>query len=180
MTKVKGKDIFTDFISKANNGAVNLSADFTNGYEKELTKLKRDLVFELLSETSTAANYKDLFTFDQSKKPNDLSDDSSWKDFALTVEAPAETLGIGGTLKNSVKNYFVKEGNKWKETLSCFTNPFDNKQKWTAPEKGRILLSDMPGRTIHFDADQLVTDHNSGEVTTAHPIALLRKVNSVK
>lgn len=180
MTKVKGKDIFTDFISKANNGTVNLSADFTNGYEKELTKLKRDLVFELLSETSTAANYKDLFVFDKSKKPNDLSDDSSWKDFALTVEAPAETLGIGGTLKNSVKNYFVKEGNKWKETLSCFTNPFDNKQKWTAPEKGRILLSDMPGRTIHFDADQLVTDHNSGEVTTAHPMALQRKVNSVK
>ena len=177
---VKGKDIFTDFIHKANGGTVNLSADFTNGYEKELLKLKRDLVFELLKEASTAANYKDMFTFDQSKKPNDLSDDSSWKDFALTVEAPSETLGIGGTLKKSVKNYFKKEGNKWKETLSCFTNPFDNKQKWTAPEKGRILLSDMPGRTIHFDADQLVTDHNSGEVTTAHPMALQRKVNSVK
>lgn len=177
MTKVKGKDIFTDFISKANGGTVNLTADFTNGYEKELTKLKRDLVYELLSETSTVANYKDLFVFDKSKKPNDLSDDGSWKDFALTIEAPAEpVVGIGGSLLNYLKN----EGYKWKETLSSFSNPLDNKQKWTAPEKGRILLSDMPGRTIHFDSDQLVTDHNCGEATTAHPIALLRKVNSVK
>lgn len=177
MTKVKGKDIFTDFISKANNGTVNLTADFDNGYEKELTKLKRDLVYELLSETSTVANYKDLFVFDKSKKPNDLSDDGSWKDFALTIEAPAEpVVGIGGSLLNYLKN----EGYKWKETLSSFSNPLDNKQKWTAPEKGRILLSDMPGRTIHFDSDQLVTDHNCGEATTAHPIALLRKVNSVK
>ena len=118
-----------------------------------------------------------MFVFDKSKKPNDLSDDGSWKDFALTIEAPAEpVVGIGGSLLNYLKN----EGYKWKETLSSFSNPLDNKQKWTAPEKGRILLSDMPGRTIHFDSDQLVTDHNCGEATTAHPIALLRKVNSVK
>jgi len=178
MATVKGKDIFTNFISNVNGGTVDMNVKFDSDYQKELTKLKRNLVFELLKEASTAANYKDMFTFDQSKKPNDLSDDSSWKDFALTVEAPESALGFGDTLKNSVKNYFKKEGNKWKETLS--TNPLDNKQKWTAPEKGRILLSDMPGRTIHFDADQLVTDHNCGDVTTAHPMALQRKVNSVK
>jgi len=178
MATVKGKDIFTNFISNVNGGTVDMNVKFDSDYKKELTKLKRNLVFELLKEASTAANYKDMFTFDQSKKPNDLSDDSSWKDFALTVEAPESALGFGDTLKNSVKNYFKKEGNKWKETLS--TNPLDNKQKWTAPEKGRILLSDMPGRTIHFDADQLVTDHNCGDVTTAHPMALQRKVNSVK
>lgn len=178
MATVKGKDIFTNFISNVNGGTVDMNAKFDSDYQKELTKLKRNLVFELLKEASTAANYKDMFTFDQSKKPNDLSDDSSWKDFALTVEAPESALGFGDTLKNSVKNYFKKEGNKWKETLSA--NPLDNKQKWTAPEKGRILLSDMPGRTIHFDADQLVTDHNCGDVTTAHPMALQRKVNSVK
>lgn len=178
MATVKGKDIFTNFISNVNGGTVDMNVKFDSDYKKELTKLKRNLVFELLKEASTAANYKDLFTFDKSKKPNDLSDDSSWKDFALTVEAPESALGFGDTLKNSVKNYFKKEGNKWKETLS--TNPLDNKQKWTAPEKGRILLSDMPGRTIHFDADQLVTDHNCGDVTTAHPMALQRKVNSVK
>lgn len=178
MATVKGKDIFTNFISNVNGGTVDMNVKFDSDYQKELTKLKRNLVFELLKEASTATNYKDMFTFDQSKKPNDLSDDSSWKDFALTVEAPESALGFGDTLKNSVKNYFKKEGNKWKETLS--TNPLDNKQKWTAPEKGRILLSDMPGRTIHFDADQLVTDHNCGDVTTAHPMALQRKVNSVK
>ena len=143
------------------------------------------MVYELIVEAKDNDTYKALFSVSAPVTKPDFGNDEEWSQFAEKIGEPVSTpsvvsgvKGMLGKVGSPIRDYFLD--NLVNPLKDSFANPVNNQQKWTAPEKGRILLSDMPGRTIHFDADQLVTNSNYGDVTTAHPLVLKRKVNSVK
>lgn len=185
MTAVRGLDIFQNFIDDVNGGTVDVDKDIVTTYDQELSKLHRAMVYELIMDAKNNDTYKALFSVSDPVTKPDFGDDEAWSKFAEKIGEPVSTPSVVSGVKSAlgkvgspIRDYFLD--NLVNPLKDSFANPVRNQQKWTAPEKGRILLSDMPGKTIHFDADQLVTNSNYGDVTTAHPIALKRKVNSVK
>ena len=181
---LKGKfqqlDFYDGFVGNVDNGVVPLAQNFAD-FEKELTKVRREMVYELIKEVVKNEDYKKFLTLD-GKYANgapDYSKENEWKDFAESIKAP-ESFGLSleGALLDTLNSYLMEPKiNAWADT---FGNPFGNEFKWKAPENGKILISDMPGKTLHFDSGQLVTENNTGQSNTAHPLALRRKVSGVK
>ena len=201
MTSAKGRDIFDKFISNAESGTVDLSKDISTGYDGELTKLHRALVYDLINEAKDADGYKDMFGLSSGAagavasvtsaisgggsggQEPDFGDEKSWKEFADKIGEPSDDISSALSTGTRIRQFFKSNfKEKWLDDWidATHANPLSNQHKWTAPESGRILLSDKAGRTLHFDADQMVTNHNFGDVTTAHPVTLQRMVNSVK
>lgn len=176
--KVQDLNIFDNFVSNVDGGTVEFDKDVFKDYDKDLIKIHREIVYELISEVKSKDGYKDIFSVDSKATKPDFGDDAKWKEYADYIGDPTSVasynVGVGTYFKNYFKTNFL---NDW---IDAVGNPLSNQWKWKAPEKGRILISDMPGQTIHFDAEQLVTDHNFGEVTNSHPVELRRKVNAVK
>lgn len=167
MTTVRGLDIFGKFIDKTNNGTVDLTKDIDTNYDLELKKLHRAIVYELVMEAKGKDNYKEMFSVDsKATKPSDFGDDTAWSKFAEAIGNP--------TGLNPVESYFRK---KW---LSDWQDATINRKKWKADAQGKILLSDQVGKTLYLNGDQLGANNNvTGTVTTAHPLELKKKVNSV-
>ena len=176
--KIQGLDIFTDFIDNVSKGTVDLTKDISTTYDAELTKLHRAMIYELITEVKSENGYKDMFSVDSKATKPDFGDDAEWKKYADYIGDPTSVASYDVGAKTYFKNYF--KTNFLNDWIDAVGNPLSNQWKWKAPEKGRILISDTPGRTIHFDAEQLVTDRNFGEVTNSHPIELRRIVNAVK
>lgn len=181
---LKGKfqqlDFYNGFVGNVDNGVVPLAQNFAD-FEKELTKVRREMVYELIKEVVKNEDYKKFLTLDEkyAKGAPDYSKENEWKDFAESIKAP-ESFGLSleGALLDTLNSYLMEPKiNAWADT---FGNPFGNEFKWKAPENGKILISDMPGKTLHFDSGQLVTENNTGQSNTAHPLALRRKVSGVK
>ena len=181
---LKGKfqqlDFYNGFVGNVDNGVVPLAQNFAD-FEKELTKVRREMVYELIKEVVKNEDYKKFLTLDEKYAIDapDYSKENEWKDFAESIKAP-ESFGLSleGALLDTLNSYLMEPKiNAWADT---FGNPFGNEFKWKAPENGKILISDMPGKTLHFDSGQLVTENNTGQSNTAHPLALRRKVSGVK
>ena len=176
--KVQDLNIFDNFVSKVDGGTVEFDKDVFKDFDKDLIKIHREIVYELITEVKTKDGYKDMFSVDSKASKPDFGDDAKWKEYADYIGDPTSVASYDVGAKTYFKNYF--KTNFLNDWIDAVGNPLSNQWKWKAPEKGRILISDTPGRTIHFDAEQLVTDHNFGEVTNSHPIELRRKVNAVK
>ena len=159
-------------------GTVEFDKDVFKDYDKDLIKIHREIVYELISEVKSKDGYKDIFSVDSKATKPDFGDDAKWKEYADYIGDPTSVASYNVGWGTYFKNYF--RTNFFNDWVDAVGNPLSNQWKWKAPEKGRILISDMPGQTIHFDAEQLVTDHNFGEVTNSHPIELRRIVNAVK
>ncbi|SEM51405.1 hypothetical protein SAMN04487902_101249 [Prevotella sp. ne3005] len=176
--KVQDLNIFDNFVSKVDGGTVEFDKDVFKDFDKDLIKIHREIVYELITEVKTKDGYKDMFSVDSKATKPDFGDDAKWKEYADYIGDPTSVASYDVGAKTYFKNYF--KTNFLNDWIDAVGNPLSNQWKWKAPEKGRILISDTPGRTIHFDAEQLVTDHNFGEVTNSHPIELRRIVNAVK
>lgn len=176
--KVQDLNIFDNFVSKVDGGTVEFDKDVFKDFDKDLIKIHREIVYELITEVKTKDGYKDIFSVDSKATKPDFGDDAKWKKYADYIGDPTSVASYDVGAKTYFKNYF--KTNFLNDWIDAVGNPLSNQWKWKAPEKGRILISDMPGQTIHFDAEQLVTDHNFGEVTNSHPVELRRKVNAVK
>lgn len=176
--KVQDLNIFDNFVSKVDGGTVEFDKDVFKDFDKDLIKIHREIVYELITEVKTKDGYKDIFSVDSKATKPDFGDDAKWKEYADYIGDPTSVASYDVGAKTYFKNYF--KTNFLNDWIDAVGNPLSNQWKWKAPEKGRILISDMPGQTIHFDAEQLVTDHNFGEVTNSHPVELRRKVNAVK
>lgn len=176
--KVQDLNIFDNFVSKVDGGTVEFDKDVFKDFDKDLIKIHREIVYELITEVKTKDGYKDMFSVDSKASKPDFGDDAKWKKYADYIGDPTSVASYDVGAKTYFKNYF--KTNFLNDWIDAVGNPLSNQWKWKAPEKGRILISDMPGQTIHFDAEQLVTDHNFGEVTNSHPVELRRKVNAVK
>lgn len=176
--KVQDLNIFDNFVSKVDGGTVEFDKDVFKDFDKDLIKIHREIVYELITEVKTKDGYKDMFSVDSKATKPDFGDDAKWKEYADYIGDPTSVASYDVGAKTYFKNYF--KTNFLNDWIDAVCNPLSNQWKWKAPEKGRILISDTPGRTIHFDAEQLVTDHNFGEVTNSHPIELRRIVNAVK
>lgn len=181
---LKGKfqqlDFYDGFVENVDDGEVPLAQNFAD-FEKELTKVRRKMVYELIKEVVNDEDYKKFLALDEKYAIDapDYSKEDKWKDFAESIKAP-ESFGLSleGALLDTLNSYLMEPKiNAWADT---FGNPFGNEFKWKAPENGKILISDMPGKTLHFDSGQLVTENNTGQSNTAHPLALRRKVSGVK
>ena len=173
--KIQGKDIFIDLVSKVNSGTIDLTRDFS-AYDTEMTKLHRAIVYELINDASTAASYSRLFSIDATGSTvNDFGDATAWKQFTEAIKEPSDpVLSKGQMFKKAMKSYFQENWyNDWVDATR-------NIHKWKAPEKGRILFSDVPDKTLHFDTEQLASNNNIADITTAHVIRLKNKLNSVK
>lgn len=176
--KVQDLNIFDNFVSKVDGGTVEFDKDVFKDFDKDLIKIHREIVYELITEVKTKDGYKDMFSVDSKASKPDFGDDAKWKEYADYIGDPTSVASYDVGAKTYFKNYF--KTNFLNDWIDAVGNPLSNQWKWKAPEKGRILISDTPGQTIHFDAEQLVTDHNFGEVTNSHPVELRRKVNAVK
>lgn len=176
--KVQDLNIFDNFVSKVDGGTVEFDKDVFKDFDKDLIKIHREIVYELITEVKTKDGYKDIFSVDSKATKPDFGDDAKWKEYADYIGDPTSVASYNVGWGTYFKNYF--RTNFFNDWVDAVGNPLSNQWKWKAPEKGRILISDMPGQTIHFDAEQLVTDHNFGEVTNSHPVELRRKVNAVK
>ena len=174
VTEIKKRDIFTDLMGKVSQGTVDVNKDLSN-YKTEMTKLRRGIVYDLISLTKSEDGYKDFFSLKiGTTAPTDFSDDTKWAAFIDAIEEPSLTSSPKAMILGGLAHYFRE---KW---LNDWVDATINRHKWKAPEKGRILLSDQPGRTLHFDSDVLAVDHNHESVTTAHIIKLKSVVNSVQ
>ena len=179
-TAIRGLDIFMNngndgLIAKINAGTVSETTDLTN-FAREMTILHRKIVYKLINEIKTDDNFKKLIKLEAGAEP-DYANDTDWANFSKRIK-PADNLDKNFlTIKNSfvkwAKNYFI-DGyvNPWIDAISI-TN------RWRSAEKGRILLSDTPGATIHFNGGVLEQKDNIAGVISAYPIALQKKVNSV-
>lgn len=176
--KVQDLNIFDNFVSKVDGGTVEFDKDVFKDFDKDLIKIHREIVYELITEVKSKDGYKDIFSVDSKATKPDFGDDAKWKEYADYIGDPTSVASYDVGAKTYFKNYF--KTNFLNDWIDAVGNPLSNQWKWKAPEKGRILISDTPGQTIHFDAEQLVTDHNFGEVTNSHPVELRRKVNAVK
>ena len=168
-------------IGKINDGTVSDTFVFDNddhtiSFAKEMTILRRKIVYKLINEIKDDDNFKKLIKLEAGAEP-DYANDTDWADFSKRIK-PADNLDKNFlTIKNSfvkwAKNYFI-DGyvNPWIDAISI-TN------RWRSAEKGRILLSDTPGATIHFNGGVLEQKDNIAGVISAYPIALQKKVNSV-
>lgn len=171
---IRALDVFGKFIKNSNKGEVDWTAAFATNYAKEKVKLHRMIVYELLNATKDSCT--DLYSFKKAQKPTDFGDDSQWNNFAKSIEEPEEDPISLKKAGKAVAGYFsglVGSKSPWADT-------FVSRHRWKVPEKGRILLSDQPGRTLHFDSDELTVDDNVGQMTRAHIIELRREVNTVK
>ena len=176
--KVQDLNIFDNFVSKVDGGTVEFDKDVFKDFDKDIIKIHREIVYELITEVKSKDGYKDIFSVDSKATKPDFGDDTKWKEYADYIGDPTSVASYDVGAKTYFKNYF--KTNFLNDWIDAVGNPLSNQWKWKAPEKGRILISDTPGQTIHFDAEQLVTDHNFGEVTNSHPVELRRKVNAVK
>jgi hypothetical protein len=179
-TAIRGLDIFMNngndgLIAKINAGTVSETTDLTN-FAREMTILRRKIVYKLINEIKDDDNFKKLIKLEAGGEPT-FDDDNQWANFSKRIK-PADNLDKNFlTIKNSfvkwAKNYFI-DGyvNPWIDAISI-TN------RWRSAEKGRILLSDTPGATIHFNGGVLEQKDNIAGVISAYPIALQKKVNSV-
>ena len=168
-------------IGKINDGTVSDTFVFDNddhtiSFAKEMTILRRKIVYKLINEIKDDDNFKKLIKLEAGGEPT-FDDDNQWANFSKRIK-PADNLDKNFlTIKNSfvkwAKNYFI-DGyvNPWIDAISI-TN------RWRSAEKGRILLSDTPGATIHFNGGVLEQKDNIAGVISAYPIALQKKVNSV-
>ena len=171
---IRNFDIYNKFIDDLSKGTIDWSKDITK-FGEEMTKLRRAMVYDLIIEAKSKDDYKDCFKADDNKP--DFGKEDDWKEFVESIKVP-ETVGRLMGLWNYTKNYFRKHLiNDW---LDAVENPVGNVHKWKAPEKGRILISDVSGRTLRFDADQLAAGPNIGDATTATIVGLRRKVATVK
>lgn len=170
---IKSFDIFTQFIANANKGEVDWTAAFDTEFKKEKLIIHRKVAYALLN--ATKDNCKDLYSFGKAKEPSDYGDDTKWVTFVQSIAEPDDplTLQKAGAAALGYFNDLVGKKSPWADT-------FVSRHRWKAPEKGRILLSDQPGRTLHFDSDELAANDNAGEMTRAHIIELRRFVNGVK
>lgn len=182
MTKIRGLDFFGGFINEVDNGTVKLDKDLNTDYNSELTKLRRNMVYELLMNAKQQDGYNAMFDIASTVAKPNFGDDDAWKAFALAIQEPGEAklaeISSAVSKETKILHYFKK--NFWDLLSDSLVNPFSNQHKWSAPGKGRILISDIPGQTIRFNADQLEQSANFGELTNAHYIALIKKVNAVK
>ena len=178
-TAIRGLDIFMNgnegLIAKINAGTVSETTNLTN-FAREMTILRRKIVYKLINEIKDDDNFKKLIKLEAGGEPT-FDDDNQWANFSKRIK-PADNLDKNFlTIKNSfvkwAKNYFI-DGyvNPWIDAISI-TN------RWRSAEKGRILLSDTPGATIHFNGGVLEQKDNIAGVISAYPIALQKKVNSV-
>ena len=172
--KIKALDIFGKFIANSNTGVVDWTAAFATNYADEKLKLHRKITYEFLH--AIKDNCTDLYRFKNDKKPTDFGDDSQWGKFAMSIEEPEEDPLSWKKAGMAVAGYF----NNLYGFKSPWADTFVSRHRWKVPEKGRILLSDHPGRTLHFDSDELTIDDNVGQMTRAHIIELRRVVNTVK
>jgi hypothetical protein len=184
--KFRQLDFCDGFVGKVNKGNVPLNQSFNN-FETELTLVRREMVYELIKEVVTSKDEKcksyqkflALSDYYIRISPN-YSNNEEWKLFADSIKAPESqfALSFEGDLFNTLNSYLMEPKiNAWADN---FGNPFGNEFKWKAPENGKILISDMPGKTMHFDSGQLVTENNAGQSNTAYPLALRKKVSGVK
>ena len=171
---IKALDIFGDFIANSNNGVVDWTAAFATNYANEKLKLHRKITYEFLN--AIKDNCTDLYSFKKAKKPTDFGDNSQWGKFAMSIEEPEEDPLSWKKAGMAVAGYF----NNLYGSKSPWADTFVSRHRWKVPEKGRILLSDHPGRTLHFDSDELTIEDNVGQMTRAHIIELRRVVNTVK
>ena len=184
--KFRQLDFYDGFVDDVDSGDVSLEQSFAD-FETELTKLRRTMVYKLIKEVVTVKDeeckqYQEFLALDGNYANNapDYSDEEEWKKFAESIKAPESefALKVEGALFNTLNSYMMEPKiNAWADN---FGNPFGNEFKWKAPENGKILISDMPGKTMHFDSGQLVTENNAGQSNTAYPLALRKKVSGVK
>ena len=175
-TKIQGYDIFGSFIADTRGGTIKWDTQFETGFAKEVTILKRKIVYELLDSQKDDKDCKTLYSFGKAKKPNDYSDNDEWAEFAKSIEEAEDSFSAakaGWATLGYLREHFWDKS-PWADT-------FVSRNRWNPNVKGKILLSDKPGRTMHFDADGLAADNNvSGNMTQAHIFAFKRKVNEVK
>ena len=174
-TKIQGYDIFGSFIADTIKGTIKWDTQFANDYAKELKMLKRKIVYELLDSKKNDKECKALYSFGKAKKPSDYSDDTKWSDFAKSIGEPEQSLAkeMGTGALDYLREHFFDKS-PWADIIV-------SRHRWSPAAKGKILFSDQPGRTLHFDNDELDVNNNvSGKLTQAHVIALKQKVNEVK
>ena len=179
-TAIRGLDIFMNngndgLIAKINAGTVSETTDLTN-FAREMTILRRKIVYKLINEIKDDDNFKKLIKLEAGGEPT-FDDDNQWANFSKRI-GPADNLDknflkIKNPIAKWAKNFFMDGiANPWIDAISV-TN------RWRSAEKGRILLSDTPGATIHFNGGVLEQKDNIAGVISAYPIALQKKVNSV-
>ena len=164
-------------IKKINAGTVPENTIMAT-YAREMTILRRKIVYKLINEIKNDDNFKKLIKLgDGNGREPDYTRDNDWADFSKRI-GPADNLDknflkIKNPIAKWAKNFFMDGiANPWIDAISV-TN------RWRSAEKGRILLSDTPGSTIHFNGGVMEQKDNIVGVISAYPIALQKKVNSV-
>ena len=174
ITPIRNLDIFGGFIAKWKNGTADWPGNFDSEYAKELTILRRKIVFEFMKYAKDLDECKAFFSLKDNVTIQDYADDEKWMDLAKAIEEPKDSSiwsETKGNWKKYIKSIFYKN-NPWFDTFRF--------HRWKSAERGRILLSDQPGKTLRFDSDELAANDNHGQMTLSHLIAFRRKVNSVK
>ena len=177
---IRALDIFDGFIGNANQGTVPEDQNFDT-FSGEMTKLRRKIVYKYLRETKDKDDYKKIFKINegvvdgQAYQEPDYGNDGSWKIFANHIQRADDTFKKPNAAAKWARSYFMDgRANNWIDAVSV-TNRF------RSAEKGRILLSDTTGVTLHIDKNQLAEDHAIIDVITPDlSETLKKKVNSVK
>ena len=173
---IRNFDIYNKFIDDLSKGTIDWSKDITK-FGEEMTKLRRAMVYELITEAKDKDGYKDFYTVDIKATKPDFGKEDDWMAFVEYIKVPDIPSYKQGPIKYFTNYFRTRFLNDW---LDATENPVNNVHKWKAPEKGRILISDVEGRTLRFDADQLAAGPNIGDATTATIVGLRRKLATVK
>lgn len=170
---IRALDIYGNFIDNASQGTVPENQSFDD-FNDEMTKLRRKIVYKFLIEAKEKDDYKKIFKIENIAEPN-YEDDESWKTFADRIARVDDTFKKPNAAAKWARSYFMDgRANNWIDAVSV-TNRF------RSAEKGRILLSDTTGVTLHIDKNQLAENHAIIDViTTDLSETLKKKVNSVK
>ena len=170
---IRALDIYTNFIDNASKGTVPEDKSFSD-FAKEMTTLRRKIVYQFLIKAKDEDDYKKIFEMEDTAEP-DYGNAKQWKKFAGKIKAADYTFKKPNAAAKWARSYFMDgRVNNWIDAVSV-TNRF------RSAEKGRILLSDTTGVTLHIDKNQLAEDHAIIDViTTDLSETLKKKVNSVK
>ena len=173
-TSIRALDIYTNFIDNASKGTVPENQSFDD-FAKEMTKLRRKIVYQFLIKAKGEADYQKIFKMDDTAEPGDYGSVNDWMSFAEKIKAADYTFSKPNAAAKWARSYFMDgKINNWIDAVSV-TNRF------RSAEKGRILLSDTTGVTLHIDKNQLAENHAIIDViTTDLSETLKKKVNSVK
>ena len=170
---IRALDIYDNFIDNASKGTVPEDQSFAN-FPVEMTKLRRKIVYNFLIKAKDEDDYKKIFEMEDTAEP-DYGNAKQWKKFAEKIKAADYTFKKPNAAAKWARSYFMDgRANNWIDAVSV-TNRF------RSAEKGRILLSDTTGVTLHIDKNQLAEDHAIIDVITPDlSETLKKKVNSVK